>query len=195
MRTSQLIEALVADRSGRALSLRARFVLALGAGSLISAGLFFAAIGPRPDIASAAQTLRFDLKFIDAVTLALPSALLAWRLLRPDGRPGALALAFLAPFLLLGGAVVVELAAVPADLWGTKLIGSNAVHCLTIIPLLSIAPLAALLLVMRQGRRNILESPGRWRAPPPRASRRRCTPRIARTIRRCSSPAGIRWRR
>ena len=151
MRTSQLIEALVADRSGRALSLRARFVLALGAGSLISAGLFFAAIGPRPDIASAAQTLRFDLKFIDAVTLALPSALLAWRLLRPDGRPGALALAFLAPFLLLGGAVVVELAVVPADLWGTKLIGSNAVHCLTIIPLLSIAPLAALLLVMRQG--------------------------------------------
>jgi hypothetical protein len=57
----------------------------------------------------------------------------------------------LAPFLLLGAAVVVELTLVPADLWGTKLIGSNAMHCLTIIPLLSIAPLAALLFVMREG--------------------------------------------
>ena len=152
MKTSQLIDALVADRSRQRLWVGALdFALALGAGALVSARLFFAAIGPRPDIASAAQTLRFDLKFVDALALALPSALLAWRLLRPDARPGALALAFLAPFLLLGAAVVVELALVPADLWGTRLIGSNAVHCLTIIPLLSIAPLAALLLVMREG--------------------------------------------
>ncbi|MGA2793577.1 MAG: NrsF family protein [Roseiarcus sp.] len=151
MKTSQLIDALVADRSRQGLRLGARFFLALGAGALVSACLFFAAIGPRPDIVLAAHTLRFDLKFMDALALALPSALLALRLLRPDARPGALALAFLAPFLLLGAAVVTELALVPADLWGTRLIGSNAVHCLTIIPLLSIAPLAALLMVMREG--------------------------------------------
>jgi hypothetical protein len=151
MRTSQLIDALAADRSSRGPSLGARFCLALCVGALVSACLFFAAIGPRPDFALAAHTLRFDLKFIDALALALPSALLALRLLRPDARPGALALAFLAPFLLLAAAVVAELALVPADLWGTRLVGSNAVHCLTIIPLLSIAPLAALLIVMRGG--------------------------------------------
>ncbi len=151
MKTSQLIDALAADRSRRGLSLGARFFLALGVGALVSACLFFAAIGPRPDIALAAHTLRFDLKFVDALALALPSALLALRLLRPEARPGALALTFLAPFLLLGAAVVAELALVPRDLWGTRLIGSNAVHCLTVIPLLSIAPLTALLIVMRGG--------------------------------------------
>ncbi len=40
---------------------------------------------------------------------------------------------------------------VPSDLWLTKLVGSNAIHCLTLIPLLSIAPLAALLVAMRAG--------------------------------------------
>ncbi len=151
MKTSQLIDALVADPSRRALSLGARFSAALAAGALVSACLFLAAIGPRADIALAAHTVRFDLKFVDTLALALPSALLALRLLRPDARPGALVLTFLAPFLLLGAAVVAELALVPADLWGTKLIGTNAVHCLTVIPLLSIAPLAALLFVMRDG--------------------------------------------
>lgn len=151
MKTSQLIDTLVADPSPRGLSLGARFCLALGAGALVSLCFFMATVGPRSDIANAAHTLRFDLKFVDTLALALPAALLAWRLLRPDARPGALALTFLAPFLLLGGAVVAELMLVPANLWGTKLIGSNAIHCLTIIPLLSIAPLAALLFVMREG--------------------------------------------
>ena len=151
MRTSQLIDALAADRSRRSLSLEARFCLALGAGALVSAGLFFATIGPRPDFAAAAHTMRFDMKFVDTLALALPSAIFAWRLLRPDARPGAVALSLLAPFVLLGAAVAVELMVVPADLWRTRLIGSNAMHCMTIIPLLSIAPLGALLIVMREG--------------------------------------------
>ena len=151
MKTSQLIDALAADPKPQGLSLGARFCLALGLGALASVCLFLAIAGPRADIATAAHTLRFDLKFVDTLALALPAALLALRLLRPDARPGALVLAFLAPFLLLGAAVVAELTLVPADLWGAKLIGTNAVHCLAIIPLLSIAPLAALLFAMREG--------------------------------------------
>jgi hypothetical protein len=151
MKTSQLIDALAADPKPQGPSLSARFCVALGAGALVSACLFLAIAGPRSDIAAAAHTLRFDLKFVDTLALALPSALLALRLLRPDARPGALALVLSAPFLLLGAAVVMELTLVPADLWGAKLIGSNAMHCLTIIPLLSIAPLAALLFAMRDG--------------------------------------------
>ena len=151
MRTSQLIDALAADRSRPALGLGVRFSLALAAGALASAALFFAMIGPRADIAAAAHTMRFDMKFVDTLTFALPSALLAWRLSRPDGRPSTAALSFLAPPLLLGAAVVMELTVVPADLWRTRLIGGNAIHCLTIIPLLSIPPLAALLIVMRAG--------------------------------------------
>ena len=53
--------------------------------------------------------------------------------------------------LLLGGAIVVELLVVPSDLWGIRLVGINAVHCLTLIPVLSIAPLMALIYAMRAG--------------------------------------------
>jgi hypothetical protein len=151
MKTSQLIEALAADPSPRRLGLGARFVFALSVGAAISVCLFLMVIGPRSDIGSAAHTMRFDLKFLDTLAFALPSALLAWRLLRPEARPGVLALAFLAPFLLLGVAVVVEMTLVPTELWKTRMMGANALHCLTIIPLLSIAPLAALLFAMRNG--------------------------------------------
>jgi hypothetical protein len=40
---------------------------------------------------------------------------------------------------------------VPPDLWGTRLVGTNWLHCLTLIPLFSIAPLAALIVAMRAG--------------------------------------------
>jgi hypothetical protein len=109
------------------------------------------ALGPRHDFAAAAHTMRFDLKFVDTLALLLPSVLLAARLLRPEARPGALIAALIAPFVLLGGAVIVELVVTPADLWMTRLVGTNALHCLTLIPLMSIPPLAALIVAMRAG--------------------------------------------
>jgi len=133
------------------MSLRAQFFLALAAGAAVSFGLFVTTVGPRPNLLASLSSVRFDLKFADSLALALPSALLSLRLLRPHARVGALALTFLAPFLLLGVAVVAELMLVPPSLWGARLIGSNAVHCLVVIPLLSIAPLVALLFVMREG--------------------------------------------
>ena len=151
MKTSQFIDSLAADPALRGMNLRTRFLLALGLGALLSAGLFVAVIGPRPDVVAAAGSLRFDLKFVDTLALVLPSALLCWRLLRPEARPGAMALLLLAPFVLLAGAVVVELLLVPRAMWGSTLVGSNALNCLTFIPLLSIAPLFALLYAMRAG--------------------------------------------
>jgi hypothetical protein len=151
MRTSQLIDALASDQRHRGARLGVLFSLALGAGALVSVCLFMAIAGPRSNFVASLTSLRFDLKFVDSLALAAPSALLSWRLLRPDARPGVLTLMFLAPILLLGAGVVAELTLVPPSLWGAKLIGSNAVHCLTIVPLLSIAPLAALLFVMREG--------------------------------------------
>ena len=151
MKTSQLIDALAADPRPQNMGLGGRFCLALAVGAAASACLFMAIAGPRANFAISLQSLRFDLKFIDTIALTLPAALLGWRLLRPDARIGGLGLAFAAPILLLGAGVVGELTLVPPDLWGTRLIGTNSVHCLTIIPLLSIAPLAALLFVMRAG--------------------------------------------
>jgi hypothetical protein len=151
MKTSELIEALAADPNPRGVSPRSGVVVALVVGAAVSAALFLVMVGPRADIGSAVRTLRFDLKFVDTLALALPSALLCLSLLRPDARPGALALMLAAPLLLLAGAVIVELLVVPPELWGARLIGTNAVHCLTLIPLLSIPPLLALIYAMRAG--------------------------------------------
>jgi hypothetical protein len=151
MKTADLINSLAADPITPPIHLGRRVTLALALGAAVSLALFMAALGPRPDFAAAARTVRFDLKFVDALALLAPSALLCWRLMRPDARPGALALLLVAPFALLVSAVVAELLLVPSDVWRTRLIGTNWQHCLTLIPLLSIAPLTALILAMRAG--------------------------------------------
>jgi len=151
VKTADFIAALAADPSPPGPPLSRRFLIALAAGALISACAFLAMVGPRHDIARAIGTMRFDWKFVDTIALAAPTGLTAWRLLRPDAELGWLAAALAAPIVLLGGSVIMELMMVPSDLWLARLIGSNAVHCLTLIPLLSIAPLAALLLAMRAG--------------------------------------------
>jgi hypothetical protein len=151
MKTSELIEALAADRSPPRINLGARFFLALGIGALVSAGLFMMMLGPRSNFVASLQSMRFDLKFIDTLAFALPAAVLGLRVLRPEARIGVFGLAFLAPAVLLGAGVIGELLLVPADLWGTRMIGSNSMHCLMMVPLLSIAPLAALLFAMRNG--------------------------------------------
>jgi hypothetical protein len=151
MKTADLINSLTADPIRPRVHLGWRVVLALALGAAVSGVLFMAALGPRTDFHEAMRTVRFDLKFVDTLALLAPSALLCLRLLRPDARPGALALLFLAPFALLGGAVFAELMLMPPDLWGTRLIGTNALHCLTLIPLMSIPPLTALIVAMRAG--------------------------------------------
>ncbi len=151
MKTADLINALAAEPPPPALRLGRRVALALVLGAAVSAALFMTALGPRADFDAASHTVRFDLKFVDTLALLLPSALLALRLLRPDARPGALVAALVAPFVLLGGAVIVELVVTPSELWMTRLVGTNAQHCLTLIPLMSIPPLAALIVAMRAG--------------------------------------------
>jgi hypothetical protein len=151
MKTAQFIDALAADATLSEPGLRTRFFVALAIGSAVSAALFFAVIGPRADIAVAAHTVRFGLKFLDTLALTFPSALLCLHLLRPDARPGTLALLFGAPVLLLCIAVGVELYVVPADQWTARIVGSNALHCLTIIPVVAMPPLMALLYSMRAG--------------------------------------------
>ena len=125
MRTSELIAALAADPIPRGLRMGGRVALALALGVLVSLWLYVLFVGPRPDLASAAQTVRFNLKFVDALTLAAPSLLLLVRLARPEARPGALALWLLAPLILLAVAVAVELMVVPSSEWLPRLIGEN----------------------------------------------------------------------
>jgi len=151
MKTDDLILALSADAKTRGPSLTGRVLLALALGACVSLAVFMAALGVRPDIAAAAHTVRFDLKFLDTLALLLPALLLCLRLSRPEVSAGTMLMWLLAPVVLLAVAVAVELATVPSDLWLRKIIGRNWWHCLSLVPLFSLPPLAALILALREG--------------------------------------------
>jgi hypothetical protein len=151
VRTSELIVALSADPIPDPVRLGRRVAAALAIGFVTSAAVFFLMHGPRPDIAAAAETVRFWLKFVDSFAFALPSLLLTLRLARPDAKPGALALWLIAPFVLLAGGVGVELMIMPQSAWMPRLIGANAMHCTVTIPMLAAPILAALIVALRAG--------------------------------------------
>jgi len=147
MDTDRLIRTLVAD-SGRPTAPMGRtWAVAIPAAVVVAAAVFFVAIGPRPDIAVAAETLRFLFKFVVTVTLAVTALAVLGRLARPGSRL-ALALLLAAPALLLAS-VAVELSVLPAADMRASWIGSNATICLTFIPLIGIGPLAAFLVALR----------------------------------------------
>ena len=150
MKTDDLIGAMAQDGLGRRDVGRAMWLALLG-GSAVAAAIFAARIGFRPDIAVAATQPRFLLKFAVTVPLAVAAAALVMRIARPGlaWRPWGLALA-IAP-LVLGAAVIGELLLLPESAWARASIGTNAPHCLTIIPLLALGPLACLLLALREG--------------------------------------------
>ena len=151
MKTSEFIAALAADPVPEPVRLGRRVMTALAIGFLVSLALYALALRPRPDIAEAVRTVRFNLKFVDAFAFALPSLLLTLRLARPDAKPNAIALWLIAPFVLLGGAVIAELLLVPQSGWLPRLVGTNAIHCTTLIPLMAAPLLAGLIVALKPG--------------------------------------------
>jgi len=151
METDELIKALAADTRRSGISMARAWSGAALAAVAGAATVFLILLGPRTDIASAAQTVRFLFKFL--VTIAL--AVSAFGLLRVLSRPEAdarLALPRLAvaPALLAAG-IVAELVVSSPGTWSAKLVGTNSLVCLTFIPSIGIGPLALLLLALRHG--------------------------------------------
>jgi hypothetical protein len=151
MRTEELIEAIARDAAAPRPWLAGRMAAALIAGAAISYALFALDLGFRPDVVAAFSTWRFTLKV--AVT-ALCIAAAYWaasRLARPETTTRDVAIALAAAPAVLALAVAYELLTLPAAQWSAYAIGSNARICLTSVPLLSIAPLAAMVAALRAG--------------------------------------------
>jgi hypothetical protein len=124
--------------------------ISLVAGTVLSVALFLAILHPRADIAAAAYTLPFAFKLIVTLSLAGAAGMLLVETARPLPRfRWHWGLVF-APLLLAIG-VIVELAIMPAHTWAARLIGHNAPHCLSLIPLLSLAPVVCILVGLRHG--------------------------------------------
>lgn len=151
MRTDDLVRTLVADGDVTERRLAVAMPVAATAGLLVAVVLFGLVLGPRPDIATAAQTLRFVLKPVEMALFAIVAGVLAIRLAEPAAPVRRFAAGLVAPAGLLGVSVAAELAIVPAADWGRRLAGNNARVCLVAIPLLSMPVLIAALWVLRGG--------------------------------------------
>ena len=151
MKTENLITALVADGASIRSPIALTVAMAVASGFALSAVVFFWQLGWRPDIGEVRGSLRFLFKFVVTAALLVPAAILVARLARPDTAPGLWRWALLiAPLLLVAGSTA-DLITSPPNIWTTKLIGRNAAACVTLILLLSIAPLGALLFALSEG--------------------------------------------
>ena len=150
MRTDELIRALAADSARPVVPIERWLTGALGAGIALSAVLFLAALHTRPDIGQAAYTPAFGFKLVVMLSLAATAAFLLSDVARPMPPVRWQRALPLAPALLAAG-VIFELVTVPAHSWSARLIGHNAAHCLSLIPLLAVAPAACLFAALRRG--------------------------------------------
>ena len=151
MRTEDLIKAIAGDAAAPRPALGVRVAVALAAGGVIAAVWFAIDLGMRPDILTALQTWRFLLK-LAVMLVAFGCALWAcMRLAEPGTTLVEVAPALAAAPLLLVVGSLLELASVPPADWTAHAVGSYWRICLVSIPLLSIAPLVALLIALRAG--------------------------------------------
>jgi hypothetical protein len=150
MQTRDLVDLLAKDASPPRQTASVLLIASCLAIALAGA-FFFAAIGPRPDIAEAASHGRFLLKFVVTVTLAASAVQAAYFAARPYHCTLKEMLPLAVGPALLIAAAIFELVALPAQSWEAAMIGHNAEFCLTLIPLLAIGPLLVLVGALKQG--------------------------------------------
>ncbi|MGM4985871.1 MULTISPECIES: NrsF family protein [Rhizobium] len=156
MKTEDLIN-LISEDTRRPVNISRALFIATTGGAFLAAIAFFSTLGFRHDIGHAVETVRFIFKFFVTLSLFGAAVSLIGATIRPGSNPGGRRWFLLVAPALLLGAVAVELYVTPASDWTEKLIGHNALHCITIIPALSLFPAVPLFLAMRNG---APESPG-----------------------------------
>jgi len=152
MKTDDLIKALAADAKSVEPPIGRTLAIAVAVGALMSLVYFLSVHGPRPDFPEVAMTSgRFVFKFVLTLSVTIPAFLLVSGMSRPDFSAGnRLWWLALAPALLIA-AILFELSNVPADTWHARMIGNNSFACMTIIPLMSLAPFAAVIYALKSG--------------------------------------------
>lgn len=151
MKTEDLIRALAADGTRPTTPLRRYLLAGLLSGAVLAVAVFAATLHIRADIDQALRSPGFVYKLIVTVSLVVTAGAVLPSAARPLPVPRrGRTLLIIAPVLLAGG-VAVELCLQPVGLWLPRLVGHNAVHCLSIIPFLSAAPALCILLALQHG--------------------------------------------
>jgi len=151
MKTDELIAALAADTKTVSRPIDRQLWIAIAGGAIVATLIFLLGVGPRPDIAAALETPRFLYKYLLTLTLFASAVGLMLHLARPGAVPAGWLAGLAIPPVLLIASVIAEILLVPSSAWSMSLMGKNAVVCLVLIPLLSAAPLAAVMWTLRDG--------------------------------------------
>ena len=150
MRTEDLIRALADDSASRPEPMARRFMTLALMAVLAAACVFALILTPRSDLGAVITTPRVAFKFLVTLTLVGGAGALAFRMMRPEAEANVRSV--LVPTVaLLAVGVGTELIASPSAAWRPLLIGSNALACLALVPLLSILPLGGFLAALRHG--------------------------------------------
>jgi hypothetical protein len=150
MRTDDFIRVLAADATPRR-RFQSQFALMVACGIAIAALAFFLAVGFRHDLFQAIQSTPFVFKIIVMLALAMIATGAALRTGDPGANVDRWMKALVCVPILLAGATALELIVTPRSEWLPYLVGHSARRCMTLIPFLSIGPLACLLLALRHG--------------------------------------------
>jgi hypothetical protein len=150
MKTNNLIALIAQDAPVRS-HLNHQLQQATIAAVLIAAIAFFSVIGFRADIDTAIDTGRFLFKFVITIALAVSGGLVMFGIGKPGLSLRLQAWGLLVPLILAVGAAVFELSVMPSSTWAARMIGHNSRLCLTIIPALSLGPLACFIVALRHG--------------------------------------------
>jgi hypothetical protein len=150
VKTDDLISLLAEDATVR-MKLGRVMAYALVAGIAISAIILISTIGMRSDMADAMETIRVIFKIGTTLVLAVAASSLVFQVGRPAAPLKTRGLFLLLPLALVAIAVIAEMIMMPADSWRTRMMGNNARFCLTFIPVLALAPLAAFIIALRNG--------------------------------------------
>lgn len=151
MKTAELIRALLADHDARAMAPSRALALISGPAIAIALGLHLSMLGLRPHLFLLLGDPRISFKIGVTIVLAVLSFRIVLRLVTPGAGLFRPALWIAVVPVLLAAGVLAELLVVPENLWAQRMFGSNAVFCLTRIPVLAAAPLAGTLIALRQG--------------------------------------------
>lgn len=150
MKTEDLVSALAGDAApvDRARHER-RFRNRMLAGPALALALMLLLLGPRPDLAAAAQLPMFWLKLALPAAVALAAALLVFRLGHPGARLGRSPQAALGPLALLAAAGILVLWQAQPGERQALLFGQTWQECLVNITVLALPALALALLALR----------------------------------------------
>jgi hypothetical protein len=151
MKTDDLIASLSAGHPAQQPAPAGVFAWAMLVAILFAGTAMLLSVGLRPDFASALATWRFDMKFMVTLTLSASAFFLLRSAIYPEGLERAPLWTVLAAPAMLLAAVGYELVVLPASAWRAALMGSNWLHCLTLVPLFGIVPLALALWALRRG--------------------------------------------